>query len=62
MKLLASLSLYKTSSPDVGGVCTHAVFQFSDDLYQIATPDSGERLLFAKVDSGKQRFNRHLWT
>ena len=26
--------------------------QISDDLYQIASPDGGARLLFAKVDSG----------
>lgn len=30
-------------------------FCFSDDLYQIAAPDSGARLLFAKVDSGKPK-------
>ena len=32
---------------------THARgFCFSDDLYQIASPDGGARLLFAEVDSG----------
>ena len=32
---------------------THARgFSFSDDLYQIASPDGGARLLFAEVDSG----------
>ena len=30
---------------------THG-FCFSDDLYQIASPDGGARLLFAEVDSG----------
>ena len=32
-------------------VRTHG-FSFSDDLYQIASPDGGARLLFAEVDSG----------
>ena len=27
-------------------------FHFSDDLYQITSPDFGARLLFAEVDSG----------
>ena len=32
---------------------THVLgFWFSDDLYQIASPDGGARLLFAEVDSG----------
>ena len=32
---------------------THARgFRFSDDLYQIASPEGGARLLFAEVDFG----------
>ena len=45
---------YDTGVPIYKGVCgTHARgFCFSDDLYQIASPDGGARLLFAEVDSG----------
>ena len=38
-------SPHKTYNPDIGSV-------LSDDLYQIASPDGGARLLFAEVDSG----------
>lgn len=37
----ANCSLYETFSPDVGCVRCARDFYFSDDLYQIASPDDG---------------------
>ena len=58
MTLLASLNVYKTSSPDVGGMHARDFSIFR----RPAAPDGGARLLFAEVDSGKRRFDRRLWT